>query len=265
MKTIKNIYTIAISLTLAVALLNSHTSEADTCYYLYPPDAGDNYLMGNWKCEQNLISYWWNAFDFDKNYWDDGMGYDDCCNNEQPLARTFNALYSLGYSSTNSPHCNTSYNNMTLWAMCWSADKINKTRAKCGSGKATGTFATTTNRTVELFWPFFYGSAPSARASTIVHEARHASGCRHNGGSSCPQGSSCDKAWNNGCKDKTNWHGANQYQAVYLSWYMYTATRITPALREAALGRANAVLGYRFNTDPCFRYNEYGQTIFGFC
>ena len=76
------------------------TAFADTC--VYQPgnnnDSGDNFYIAS-VCQQRFIDQFWNHFDFDKGDWDDGFGYDDPCNVNQPLARTFNALYLLAYSA----------------------------------------------------------------------------------------------------------------------------------------------------------------------
>jgi hypothetical protein len=241
-------------------------ARAETCSYLPGADQGDDYHMDRWACSQAHINWWWDAFTFQTDYWDDGMGWEDPCNNNKPLARMFNALYALGYSSTSSPTCSTSNDNMTLWAMCWSGNQIKRTRAQCGSGSKEGTPASTylgptaTDRT-EFKWPFFYGESIANRAAIIVHEARHADGCRHNGGDDCEWGSSCDKSWADGCNDLGSQHGSNRWQASYLSWYVGTAWRTTVALRLSALIVANDILDRGFKDEPCLNMTASGSVV----
>lgn len=241
-------------------------ARAETCSYLTTGDQGDDYHMDRWACSQAHINWWWDAFTFQTDYWDDGMGWEDPCNNNKPLARMFNALYALGYSSTNSPTCSTSNSNMTLWAMCWSGNQIKRTRAQCGSGSEDGTLASTkrgatvTDRT-EFYWPFFYGQDVVRRASTILHEARHADSCGHNGGDDCDRGTSCDKSWADGCQDLGNQQGANRWQITYLGWYVITAWRTTDALRDSARSRANNVLDQGFKDEPCLNMTASGTLV----
>jgi len=251
----------------AFTLTASISASAETCHYISTGDQGDDYyIWGNagWNCQQNFIDYWWDAFEFEKDYWDDGMGYAEPCNNAQPLARMFNALYALGYSSTNTPSCSTSGDDVTKWAMCWAADNIKRTWAKCGNGGTSGTLATTFRPTVgtkrtEFYWPFFYGQSVVRRASTVFHEARHASSCGHNAkDSDCDRGESCDKSWSDGCKDLGKQAGANRYQVSFLAWYIASAWRATSGLKDDARSRANDVLNRGFKSDPCFRISSSG-------
>jgi hypothetical protein len=256
---------LACSLALAASVFATSDAEAATCYYVNTSDQGDNaHMWGSWgwQCQQKFIDYWWNAFDFDKGDWDSGFGYEAPCDNQRPLARMFNSLYALGYSTINEPHCNSSVSNITHWAMCWSASKLDEVDGRCGSGTTEGTLARTVrglDHYTEFYWPFFYGLDVSARAGTVFHEARHASGCGHNGGSSCKRGKSCDKAWGDGCREYRG-QGANQFQVNYLAWYANSAWRTTPALRSSAVARANVVLANGYVTDPCIRISSTGNT-----
>jgi hypothetical protein len=244
----------------AVLLSQSHTAQATHCYYISTPDQGDwDHMWGGngWQCQQQFIDYWWSAFGFEKDYWDEGMGWDDCCNIDQPLARTFNALWALGYSSTGSPNCDTNASNMTLWAMCYAAAFTDKTRAYCGSGTANGTAADSENKEMNLFWPFFYGYTTATRASIVFHESRHGSGCNHNGGSSCPNGTSCDISINNGCAEYTG-NGADTFQAFYLSYYAQTAWRTTAGLKQSAVALANDLMSSFYVQATCLRFDSSG-------
>jgi hypothetical protein len=93
-----------------------------------------------------------------------------------------------------------------------------------------------------LKWPFFYGEVVVERAGTIVHEARHAGGKGHNGGSSCPRGSSCDTNW--------GYKGANMYQVLYLWWFYVDGTRTTTGMRNYARQEGQRIIDRGFVTNP---------------
>ncbi|WP_257387587.1 hypothetical protein [Tahibacter caeni] len=222
---------------------------ADTC--VYQPgnnnDSGDNFYIAS-VCEQRFIDQFWNHFDFDKGDWDDGFGYDDPCNVNQPLARTFNALYLLAYSAQDYATSTGDFSGNALrWGYPYSATKIDELDGRCGSGdKNTGARATTytglqDNRTV-LKWPFFYGEVVVERAGTVLHEARHAGGKSHNGGTGCPRKASCDTNW--------AYEGANMYQVLYLWWFRVAGTRTTTAMKNRARSEAQNIIDRGFNTNP---------------
>jgi len=223
---------------------------AATCYYQPGDnnDSGDNFY-GGFICSQAYIDQFWDHFDFDRGDWDDGFGYDDPCNVNQPLARTFNALYLLAYSAEDYAKRTSDFSGNALrWGYPYSATMIDELDGRCGSGnKNSGARATTywgfwvDDRTV-LQWPFFYGENVVERAGTIVHEARHASDKSHNGGSGCPRGASCDTDW--------NYHGANMYQVLYLWWFHVEGTRTTSAMRNYARLEGQRIIDTGFNTNP---------------
>jgi hypothetical protein len=237
-------------------------ANANTCYYqpdVAPYPTEEPYFL---VCSDSLIANIWSTFDFDEEDWDDGMGFNDRCNLEQPLARTYNALTLLAWAHTGEPHCDTSQPNVMDWAYCWAGNAIDELDAKCGSGEAySGDYAYTRfgpiiNNYTELYWPFFYGETVVERASTIFHEARHAGDwCQHADNSSCANGASCDTNWATGC---TGWGasagaGANTFQVVWLMQYATSATWYTYTQHFAAVIKANDILARRYQTDPCFR------------
>jgi hypothetical protein len=240
-----------VSLVLCIlCILVVSTVGADTCYY----QPGDNNASGDtfygvFTCDQRYIDQFWYHFHFDKGDWDDGFGYDDPCNLDQPLARTFNALYLLAYSAEDYARNTGDFSGNALrWAYPYAATVIDELDGRCGSGdRNTGARATTyagfwvDDRTV-LKWPFFYGENVIQRAGTIVHEARHAAGVRHNGGSDCPRGASCDTTW--------EYEGANMYQVLYLWWFRVAGTRTTAAMRDYAKIEAQRIIDTGFNTNP---------------
>ena len=234
-----------------MTLVMSVELRADTCTY----QPGNNTTSGDASyianvCAQVYIDQFWSHFDFDKGDWDDGFGYDDACNINQPLARTFNALYLLAYSAEDFAKNTGDFSGNALrWGYPYSATKIDELDGRCGSGDAnSGARATTytglqDNRTV-LKWPFFYGEVVVQRAGTVLHEARHAGGKGHNGGSGCPRGTSCDTTW--------GYEGANMYQALYLWWFRDSGTRTTTGMRNWARTEGQNVIDFAFNTNPGF-------------
>ena len=75
-----------------------------SCTYVVPnlDSSGDN-LYGPRICWQAFVDWAWEAFDFDRDDWDEGFGYDDVCNNTQPLSRALSGIYCLTYSSPHFP------------------------------------------------------------------------------------------------------------------------------------------------------------------
>lgn len=115
--------------------------------------------------------------------------------------------------------------------------------------------------------PYFRELSVAVRAGTLVHEARHADGCMHNGtgrGGAC-HGRSCDETWDNGCRFQQR-PGANRYK---VEWAMSVLRFGDPAILDAptsflrtSLRRdANDVLEERFDADPGFRVGAHGEHV----
>ena len=145
--------------------------------------SGDN-LYGPRICWQPFIDWAWEAFDFDKEDWDQGFGFDDVCDNMLPLCRTLSAIWCLNYSAED--YRNDSYDgNILQWGCRFARNAIDELDARCGSGGAyartqdAGLFA---DSWTQLYLPFFYDEGVSLRAGTLVHEARHADGKGHDSG-----------------------------------------------------------------------------------
>ncbi len=207
-------------------------------------DSGDAAMGG--LCNQSAINQFWHDFDFDKDDWDNGFGYEDPCNINLPLGRTFSALNVLDFFGTSKAE---NSSNWLPWFYAFSSNAIDELDARCDFGRACDgcVLATTVsgpiidNYTV-LKWPFFYSLDAPSRAGTIVHEARHADGKGHNCGSGCPRGGSCDSSW--------GYNGANTYQVLYL-WWLYAEGRgIARPLRNMARNRANGILSSGFCNRP---------------
>src|SRR5215216_7962987 len=155
-----------------------------SCTYTVPDKSasGDNFY-GAVICKQAYVDYFWNTYGFsgNKTYWDDGWGWDDCCNTSKPLARAFNGCYALTYSAQD--YLNDSYSSAILnWGRRYVRENIDDLRSMCGDGSAiaaafSGPFV---DDRVELYLGFFYSISVPVRASTLIHEARHMGGKPHN-------------------------------------------------------------------------------------
>ena len=108
------------------------------CTYTVPDKnaSGDNFY-GAVICNQAYVDYFWNTYGFSGNkvYWDDGWGWDDCCNTSKPLARAFNGCYALTYSAQD--YLNDSYSSPILnWGRRYVRENIDALRCFCGDGTA---------------------------------------------------------------------------------------------------------------------------------
>jgi hypothetical protein len=222
-----------------------------TCSYSVPDKnaSGDNFY-GSFICWQPYVDYFWYTYGFNgnKNYWDDGFGWDDCCNTDQPLARTFNACYLLTYSA--SDYLNDSYSSSCLnWARRYVREHCDDLRSKCGDGSATATafWGCGADDRVELYLGFWYDEDVPSRAGTLLHESRHLSDKPHN--ANFPAGSVFG-AGNSGADSSWDFHGAWMYDALYLWWFYAAGTRTTTAMRERARQRGNLIIDNAFASHP---------------
>jgi hypothetical protein len=230
------------------AFLVSTSGSVQNC--TIPPhdnnaDGSSFYATG--LCHQERVDHWWSVFKMRKDDWDNGFGYEDCCNLDLPLARTFAAMYLLTYSADDYAKNTGDFSGNALrWAYPYTASNAGRVSALCFKpGSSPGDWnAWAYGSRVELYLPYFYGLDVASRAGTLLHEARHNGGKSHNGGSSCPRGASCDTNW--------DYQGANMYHVLYLWWFAVDGTRTTSAIRDMARNRARTVHNNGFNTNPGF-------------
>ncbi|MGX5187137.1 hypothetical protein ACWKT5_31370 [Streptomyces avermitilis] len=221
-----------------------------TCTYTVPDlnGSGDSFYGPLWNTSQPHVDYFWNTYGFagNKAYWDDGFGWEDPGNITMPLGRTFNALWLLTYSAQDWE--NDSYSSTALnWGRRYVRENIRNLRSKCGDGTFV---AFTSGNLVELYLGMWYGQAVPERASTFVHEARHAGGKDHN--DKFPSGSVFG-AGQPGADSDWNYEGAWMYETLYLWWYFAAGTPTTPAMRERARQMGNLYLDNAFAVRPPFR------------
>lgn len=217
-----------------------------TCTHTVPDKSasGDN-LYGAVICNQAYIDYFWNAYGFqgNKNYWDDGFGWEEACNTSKPLARAFNGCYLLTYSAED--YQNESWSSPILnWGRRYVRNNIDDLRSKCGDGSA---IARASGDTVEVYLGFFYTKDVPGRAETLIHESRHVGGKPHN--DSFPAGSVFG-AGKSGADSNWGYEGAWMYGALYLWWFYAAGARTTSAMRERARQRGNLVIDNAFATHP---------------
>lgn len=212
-------------------------------------DASGDRLYGPRSCWQAFIDWAWDAYDFDKGDWDDGFGWHDACNIQRPLARTFNAIWCLEYSSPDPS--NESFDMPILWwGGRYARDQIDELDARCGDGTAfasTRTGGWFVDEWTRLFLDFFYTEGVPERAGTLVHEARHAdAGKSHDGNGQDPD-------WAHS--------GANVFQIAWLAWFINQCQNTSPAMKTRARQDANSRLATRFVTDPGFRIDANGFAV----
>ena len=224
-----------------------------TCTYTVPDKnaSGDNFY-GQFICQQQYIDYFWNTYGFsgNKDYWDDGFGWEDCCNTNKPLARTFNACYLLTYSAQD--YANDSWSSPILnWARRYVRNNSDDLRSKCGDGSATATSFSGifVDDRIELYLGFFYSEDVPSRAGTLIHESRHQGGKGHN--ANFPAGSVFG-AGKSGADSDWNYQGAWMYDALYLWWFFAAGARTTSAMRQRARQRGNLIIDNAFATHPGF-------------
>jgi hypothetical protein len=200
-----------------------------------------------WCSRQDIINFFWEQFDFDTGDWDEGFGYEAPCDVNRPLARTFNALYALYYSSPSPPTRTDDFSgNLLHYGGNYAIDNIDELDGRCGNSTTIGTTGSTQHgcckdNWTQLYWPFFYGQNVATRAATVLHESRHAAGHSHIAETECTRLGSCDYSW-----DQGNWQedgvGANRYEVVWLSWFVVEGKDVGPSLKARAAERANDII-----------------------
>ena len=242
-------------------------ARADSCSASFVSEP----RVGGW-CFQGWVDYFWDAYDFDKGDWDDGFGFDNACSTGQPLGRTFNAIYVLNYADGPAGKSRGDFSGSILhWGGNYSMREIDELDARCGDGskRAHTQWGTIIDNYTQLYLPFFYNENVVERAGTILHEARHADWCGHNGNdgsNNCPSGSdSCDESFENGCSGigSPSGRGATGYQAVWLWWFTVDADSITGTATRKAFARdeANRIFDTMFDVDPCINITSSGAAI----
>lgn len=250
----------------STAVLSAGVTHAETCSAVVTTEPRVN----GW-CFQEWVNYFWNAYDFDKGDWDQGFGFSNACDTRLPLGRTFNGIYVLNYADGPSGKSRNDFSGSILhWGGNYSMREIDELDARCGTAKRAYTrWGIIIDNYTELYIPFFYNENVVERAATILHEARHADWCGHNGNdgsNSCPSGSdSCDESFSNGCSGigSPSGRGASGYQALWLWWFTVDADTITgtSTRKDFARDEANRIFSTMFDIDPCINITSSGAVI----
>jgi len=167
---------------------------------------------------------------------------------DEPLGRTYNGYANLVFANVEGIELDRGrslddfeyYDTFLKWSSAFVSQKTYRVNGSCVRNCQTiGSYSCTIARTVtgpfrndyiDLYQTFYYDIDAVWRASTIMHEVRHARDqVRHFGGSGCPRGSACDRRWSDA--------GANTYEMLWLAAYYWTPEDhqfITPARRSRA-------------------------------
>lgn len=174
---------------------------------------------------------------------------------DTPLARTYNAYANIVYANLEGIELNRShslddfeyYDSYLKWAAAYVSQKTYRVNGNCDrpcqavdSGLCTiartvsGAFR---NDFIDLYQTFFYEIDAIWRASTIVHEVRHArDGMLHNGGAGCVDNPACDWAWSS--------NRANTHELLWLAAYYY-APDPHPFITDARRDRAKSLFNLK--------------------
>jgi hypothetical protein len=200
--------------------------------------AGDT-LYGPRACDDTFIGWAWEAFDFDKEDWDDGWGYDNPCDVNGALSRTLSAIWCLTYSAGLSPSATISSAISILnWGWKYAQHHIDELDARCPvpGAVAMTQWGALADDWTELY-PAFFDSGVPLRAAVLLHESCHAAGTSHDSGNN-------DSTW--------AYNGPYRWQVAWLARFWSEAQFSTQPLRDMARAEANLRLRQNFATNPGF-------------
>jgi hypothetical protein len=214
--------------------------------------SGDNGYGLLWIGQPAISDYFWLTYGFktNKSYWSHGFGYEAPIDTDLPLARTYNALALLGYSAQN--WALDDYSQPILnWARRYVRENVTDLRSFCGTGalvaKSFYGVPVLGGAHLELYAPMWYDLEVPVRASTLVHEARHLGGSRHN--AIFPAGSAYGGGLT-GADSDWAYNGAWRYETAYLWDFYLNAAGATSAMRQLARQAGNTMLAGAFATAP---------------
>ena len=241
---------------ICLALFGNMHSKAETCYYdpwrlSAELRAIDKYFVSR-ICVQSTVDKYWNTFGFNKGYWDDGMGWEDCCNWQKPLGRIFGTLYLLENSySPKATSLSDRSGSAVKWAYPYSGTVyrgLDDLRCKCKNGSwwayTTWGWWFFVDDRIEYYWKMIYEVNAIQRAAVILHEGHHYG---------IKEDHSC-----NDSQDR-NWEDNRPYtsETYYLiSYYWYANRHTSSAWRGYSADRADARIASKFcNTPPAWVRN----------
>ncbi|MFY9622231.1 MAG: hypothetical protein WAQ99_20615 [Pyrinomonadaceae bacterium] len=222
-------------------------------------------------CTEEWIDFYWPAYHMSESDWDDGFGFDHACDRRRPLARTFQAIELLNYAGPDdATDVNDFSGDILHWGGNYTIREFANLKGRCGSDDIVaetlfGGFPW--DNYTKLFIPFFYDEDVVTRAGTLIHEARHADGCGHNGNdgsNECiAESESCDEKYKEGCNDGTIRRGGVGIKILWLWAYAARADsqHSNSSMKVFAQDEANVRLNTFLDVDPCFNINSSGDKI----
>lgn len=244
-----NLSTIAL-VSLLASTAGARAARADSCTFdlNWRSDItnADHSIMAN-ACASGWIPHWWSEYGFASNaeYWDDGFGSANYCNENRATGRTMNAMYLLKFSFLPANEWGDLTGNFIQWGYPYAGAQFvdaNDMEAFCGdyvNGMPTEYASTHDNLFedhFEWYMGFFYLENPVERASSLFHEAIH----RGTGKSHDCQDGAADTSW--------AYHGAYYYGVNWLiSYYLHANNSTNATYKKWAAQNAN----YRMNTKFC--------------
>ncbi len=221
------------------------------------------------QCEvfDHLSQSWWAESDEAREYiegyglaqghgWaelgrDDAMSIDEATGYvDAPMARAYNAYANIAYAPVQGIDLDRNhslddfdyYDTFLAWASAYVRQRTFRVSGSCERAcRSVGSSSCTTARTVSgrlrkeyilLYHSFFYDIDSIWRASTVVHEVRHAQDGRLHLGRACGRRFSCDRAWSEA--------GSNTYEMLWLAAYFHSG-QDTDYISEVRKARAEAV------------------------
>lgn len=170
---------------------------------------------------------------------------------DTPLGRTYNAYSNIVFANLEGTELSRSrslsdfeyYDTFLKWMSAYVSQKTYRVNGSCHRSCRTVNSSlcviakTVTGRLrndyIDLYQTFFYDIDSIWRASTLVHEVRHARhGVLHDGGAGCAHKSACDRRWSSA--------GANTYELMWLAAYYWTPAD-HPFITAARKARAAAL------------------------
>ena len=225
-----------------------HTDPSGGCHVF-------DQVLGNPWCNDEEAREYMLGFGLSKGeHWGDfpsgdGTSYDPkTAEVDTPLGRTYSGYANIVYANHEGITLDRKrslrdfdyYDTFLKWASAFVTQKTYRVNGSCRRncetvGSSSCAIAKTVsgvfrNDYIDLYQTFYYDIDSVWRASTIVHEVRHARDqVAHHGGSGCPRRSACDTRWSAA--------GANTYEMLWLAAYYWTPEDhpfITPARRSRA-------------------------------
>jgi hypothetical protein len=205
-------------------------------------------------CNNEFSSENWSRYSMDEGDWDNGRGFTNFCDTTRMLGKTYIAYWLMLWSSPTPPSTWDDYSgNILRWGAPWATDNIDEVDGSCSWGLFGKTqYGVLVDNWTKFYLDFAYMETPAVRASTVLHEARHAHGgsdASHNGNDGSPKcasgGSSCDESYSD------SWSGrANSIQVWFLDWYWIQAVNTNSFEKNWARVRGNWILDNRFDNVP---------------